>query len=1753
MLEGDVDSLAKNYSEKMAPGVASLEGKASLAADETSASKTKARFRFKVHLSDPDTRYQFSYPVRTTTTSATGASSSKVVQSCSVDGNGGETTTPVQTPLEDFSFPDAGATTTKTVDFSKVKPQTFSISGGGCSSCSGGDGGGTAGSGKSELDDPNLNLALGRNNAGLPVGSLLFNQSAPSLATPGLLQLLAVAEDVSVVTNNGALRQVLAAQMLVDIISNSPCQFDLNVYDVNNFSPVLSGGLYPVNANGQFLQWRIENPGGVDDTNHLQMVETRNGHAITNLFTWIAGGTIMTGGNGLETVQQQEFWDTNASTRMEAVTTFDANHTLVYASTNVYATVSGVENLVATVEGTGAAARTTTYAYVNGGQLQQVTYPDGTWESYNYDTNANLLQKSSANHRTTYGYTAWGAGDDGSFAAGEARSITNWFGGQVVGLSYRILTPGQRIEIQATSPNAAWNDPANLFTTNNYGADGRLASTILPDQTVRWYAYNFGPAGRTNFVYSGYWDGAAYATNQVTTTGYGPNGLILSATTIENGLLTAATYYTNYDTLGRVGLIRYLDGTSVSYQYDCCGVASSSDRNGLVTVNTYNALKQLTSKTEVGLGSTTWYYSYDPLGHLLSTKRVGDTVITLGSAAYDTAGHLLTATNALGGVTTYAEGLAGNNIFSRTTTNPDGGTRTEAYNADGTLASVAGSAAHGVHYVYGTGTDTNGNACTYTQEIKLLADGTDSLEWTTTFTDLAGRTTEVLYADGRCSRSFYNSKGQLAKQVNPDGVTTLYQYNARGELSYTAVAAAGAAAVDIDWNRDRITWTTNDVTSDHGTVVRRTRTYAWTQNGLNAPTLLSQSETSADGLGSWQVSFADDHTAVTNSTVTVISGSSRTVTTTAPDGSYSLSRYSYGRLLSATRYDAADHMIGGTTYNYDSHGRQYQVTDARNGATTYNYNAADQVSSVTTPAPGNGAAPQTIATLYDAMLRPYRVIQPDGTAVNTSYLLTGELASQSGSRTYPVAYGYDYAGRMKTMTNWSSFAGLAGARVTTWNYDGQRGWLTNKVYADGNGPSYAYTPAGRLASRAWVRLDGNGNPLTTAYAYDTTGNLVNILYSDATPAVTNIYDRLGRLAAVTCNGLTDTLSYNLANGLLAESFAGGALAGLAVTNGYDLFLRRTQLSAFAGDTRLLTANYGYDRASRLAGVNDGGNNSASYTYLANSPLVGQIAFTQGGVTRMTTTRQYDFLNRLTQVSSVPGAGGTMPLGFNYDYNAASQRTRNTLADGSSWRYQYDALGQVTGAAKYFTDGTPVPGQQFGYVFDDIGNRTQTQSGGDAVGTGLRPANYTNNLLNQITARDYPGTNDLLGAAFATNAVTVNGSPAWRKGEYFWATVAADNTAGAQWPGVTVASGGTTNAGNLLLAQTPQNFIYDTDGNLVSDGLWTNVWDAENRLVETESMAGVPEPARLKEEWSYLPDGRWSQRIVSVWDGGVYMPQTTNKFVWDGKVLVAIVDQNNNLLMSFMRGLDLSGSLQGAGGVGGLLAVNFPTNGTHFAAFDGNGNVAALVNAADGTLSANYEYGPFGEAIRVTGAVGRLNPIRFSTQFADEVTGRIKYLYREYTPSTGTWPNRDPIEENGGLNNYEIAGNDVLNKFDFLGLRLPTLAEANEHYRTANGQPLRISFDDIDTSSVKPLDFAVVQNALSKQNRVVGLGKCRVFEKNVDGKLGYNVPGAPGVGNLVLGDITLRLQAKVASKCDCSWTVKGTLKSYDDTRSLKKAV
>ncbi len=199
-------------------------------------------------------------------------------------------------------------------------------------------------------------------------------------------------------------------------------------------------------------------------------------------------------------------------------------------------------------------------------------------------------------------------------------------------------------------------------------------------------------------------------------------------------------------------------------------------------------------------------------------------------------------------------------------------------------------------------------------------------------------------------------------------------------------------------------------------------------------------------------------------------------------------------------------------------------------------------------------------------------------------------------------------------------------------------------------------------------------------------------------------------------------------------------------------------------------------------------------------------------------------------------------------------------------------------------------------------------------------------------------------------------------------------------------------------------------------------------------ANVPTAALKKLDFGYDYRARRITKKVSTWTGSNYVAQSTIKFLYDDWNLVAEVNNTNSVLRSYSWGLDLSGTAQGAGGVGGLVAANITTNGVHFCAYDGNGNVRGLICTTNGTITGNYEYGPFGETIRAEGAAANSNPCRFSTKFTDDESDFLYYGYRYYPPSTGRWISRDSINEKGGINLLAFVRNDPVRNLDVFGLK-----------------------------------------------------------------------------------------------------------------------
>ncbi|MEI6779931.1 MAG: RHS repeat-associated core domain-containing protein [Verrucomicrobiota bacterium] len=1539
--------------------------------------------------------------------------------------------------------------------------------------------------------------------------ALKADTASASLATPAALVMPYKRPSVDRVPASlgSPVQQVKTPQGLVQVTSVDN-GYSLSVYDKTQVG-AKSGGVYPLNQNATpFVIWTIINPSG--NQNSLQVTEDRSGQQNVNLYAYTVNGSTatwnLTRPDNTYTVSQKTDGANNGYTR-----TFElrnADTTLVQKSVKTYEYFSLLNDVLMTqlTEGDGATTRTTTYTYYTDEtttpaavRLRSVVYPDGNWTYYKYENWLGRKQFEYEPYNNTTAPTS-----DTDPVLDQCKKTEYQYDDSLLATMYLIEKTivslpadanGQQ-EVARTTIARDYDDdgllsqmtvtaPEGMVTTTKYittqgSTLSLVASVTRPDGTKSYFQYSTDANGVTTTSEDvGEPNGSTGILNgQHIVTQTDITGRVLSrvATAIQAGVTgaTLSSQLYQYATGSQnYSITDQLTSLTTSYTYSCCGLSDVIDPEGVVTHYDYDGLhRQVASQVlrggAYGVKTTN---ILDAAGQVLVVKRIGkqetaSQAVTIQQYQYDVLGRVIRGTNALGGVTTNLY-LVDSGRRRDVTLYPDGGTRTDDYYLDGRLQKLTGTAVAPAQYEYGLEEETKEEVefwYQYVKETKLNASWQTTSEWTKTYTDGAGRTFKTLYPAATGSpykQSWYNSYGQLSKERDPDGVVTLYEYNAQGQLTYTALDLDGDDARDTAL--DRVSLAERTILSDR----IRTDTSIWLDvpNSGSVKKLVSRSEVSTSGLHTWQTVWrtaGDDNTQAVTESLTAISPATgqRTLTVTGPDGTQSVSVYSYGLLQSVTRKDSTAGHSQWTqmTYAYDKYDRQITATDARCGATTLVLNDADLVTSTTTT-PDAGGGAQVTTTFYDKLGRATGTRYPDATTVTNFYSPAGLLTKTYGSRTYPVEYAYDIQGRMATMKTWQSFAANGGTATTTWNYDLYRGWLSSKDYPDkdtGNppatagtsGPQYAYTPGGRLMTRTWLRRGTSNNRILTSYTYgfDQTGtkhgDLVGVTYNNdpvSTPSISYSYDRLGRRSQVIQNfqngqdSITTSLAYNDASQFLSESYANGLLAGLSVGSTFNNSLQRTALS-LSGISGTYSASYGYDTAGRLQTVTSGAN-VATYSYLANSPLVNQIVFATNGTTRMTTTKQYDRLNRLQAISSVSPVQSV--AGFGYLYNAANQRTRSTLADGSYWLYSYDSLGQVVSGKRFWQDGTPVAGQQYEYGFDDIGNRKSASMGGDAYGGPLRQARYDTptppNRLNQYVQRDVPAKVDIMGIANPTASVSVNNNPVYRKGEYYDYALSTPNDGGLWYGTVTNHSSygaGQDSTGKLFVPKSQEQFIYDLDGNLTNDGHWAYTWDAENRLVRMTNNATTGPQQGLAFEYD------WSGRRIhkQVWSQGV-APTNNVKFLYDGWNLLAEVNATNNaVIRSFLWGNDLSGSPQGAGGVGGLLMVAYTGTQTTncFVAFDGNGNVAALADVGSTNVFAQYEYGPFGEVIRATGPMAKANPFRWSTQYQDDETDLVCYLHRYYSPSTGRWPNRDPLAELGGLNLYSFVYNNPLTYWDYLG-------------------------------------------------------------------------------------------------------------------------
>jgi len=1513
------------------------------------------------------------------------------------------------------------------------------------------------------LSSIRLWIPIGKSNFGRQRAALELHLGTVTNTGPSALKLRGWAGITHTMSGNAV--ATVTTQSVTTTIAADPLSVDPNGYTV-----VLSrGGV-------DFRTITIENP----SPTVFQVSSEFNDK--TSVMQWTKSGSTWTlVENGMRKTERTETEAAGIKTVREKVYEMLSPDVLVSDVLTQYGLYGGQwKRVKETIDPDGAKLVSTWSYYAIGeitgpgsfegvSRLKQFKRYDGYSEWHNY-----YKSGTTAIHAVTSPYGAGEKTTTTSWIPGpKTLRKEEWVGGNLISKSETLYGTNGVAYRRYVTASTYLETVREYMPVGTSGLGGRPLRVTNPDGSGSTYEYDLvtSPGELITKRKDGYLSGDVVVEGTITETTTNKDGRTIKQLTKAIGVdVTLEDWIVTAHSLGRPTEITWFASSPNTWttkrSYACCGIKDETDKFGIVTKYKYDDMRRRIRTNRLNVTVATVY-----AGNEISTFRYEETVTGDLFTVSPTNEISLSVTNIAGTShvtwgpspetgnftklawesTTYANPAGAAPVFL----GPGLGTRTIRTEA---IKGAATASQRTLHYFDGRlfrswGLLSPAVAKGYGSAAAGKTETTWKISGTVNSAGIGGTLVEELleshnvggrpvhsFQAGRIDTSYdYNTNGQLNYTQDADGVRTMYAYNNLGERTTTARKLNGASA--IDYLVDEIT-RTETVPALRGPnnaqiEVLRTTTSVWVP-GSATGTVVSTSERTPDGFYSWSKSFGSPFES--SSVLSPAVAGSWTELQVGRDGSKTLTSYAGWKWASTQVQDAVGATFSSqTAASYDGLNRLTGRTDLRTGTTAIEYmSLISDVTKKTTPA---GVVARATSYTYDHRGQIVELDAPDslvhgGTPVSnittTIYTTYGQIDTVSGGQTYLVSYLYDYAGRMKTMKT----TGSAGEATTTWNYSTANGLLTGKLDPSGKGANYTYTQAGRLLTREWARKvdpEDSGSPrVKTTYSYPY-GRLKTVTYNDGTPALGYIYDRLGRVLTVSRGVATHfTYTYDLENLALETEYQNDAGFSLRLlTRKTDDRLRPAGylLGTLTDPDAISEVTYAYDTAGRFASVNyerDPGTGTPpaaqTFTYGYKYDVSGgyhvgaaaganpsHIPFTLGGPAHIA-RNSYEADRGALRAKLNENSGGTHRSSYTYGVNHLGQRTALDLSvalgggisDSIAWGY--NTAGELVSA-----DSTAADARDRFYDYDGIGNRLTSRTA-TATGSGGTLTEYF---------RQSAGTN--LGANLLN-----------------------------QYGRISVAGG------------TPSDPIHDEDGNLKVDGKkWRFTWDAENRLVQAQTYDGDPAPRRIQYRYDHL--SRCYFREAFNWDSSnsVWASASSERWVYDGWNRIEMASLSGTVMEEYIWGLDLSGGMQGAGGVGGMLlwsrTKDSPVNWeSYYPLYDGNGNVTELLDSS-GDVAAHWQYDPFGNTTHSAPApVDAFSPVshfayRFSTKPLDPDTGLYYYGYRWYDPFTGRWPSRDPIEEEGGLNLYWFIGNSGISRWDYLGLQAPML-DSNGNWLSPYGLP-----------------------------------------------------------------------------------------------------
>lgn len=777
---------------------------------------------------------------------------------------------------------------------------------------------------------------------------------------------------------------------------------------------------------------------------------------------------------------------------------------------------------------------------------------------------------------------------------------------------------------------------------------------------------------------------------------------------------------TSYDTRGRVVSVSYADGTSESYTYNfTTNTVTHTDKSGYIISRIYDINGNLIAVKEIESGKLIKTIEYDDAGRLISESNCASSqYFSKTEYTYDCRERILSAS-----VKNRSNDIISLKTFAYTISTIDG-----IIYCKNTKTIIGGSSSPSIvtfEYidkmgrVVRSGNIHNGNEIYKTflyDNVGNLISETAENGGTTLYTyNAIGNIITRTDALGNIEENIYSNTGLLISHSDACGNTTLYTYDILGRLITEETPFEGYFTrlkkyyYDSNGNTVRVDITDNASGTYYKTYKRTTSSY--------------------DTMGR-VTSIISGGPNENLSTVLYTYDARGNILSTTTNGSTIRNSYNNrGELISV------EDALGNTeSYSYDDNGYMITKTDRNGTLFTYTYNALGAVISETAEKSGRTTQQKTYAYTSTGLIKTE---SGGGITISRSYDDIGRLISETeydGTDTFRNEYEYN------NLNNRTDHRVLVNGEVKQWE-------------------SYTYDILGRLISvgeKQWskVKYDyasmilNEDGTLNSAYSLYDEGVYDEFCYMFNVEDDIYIYDRL--------TSIWTKFDFSHPD----YAYVGGEIKrnGTSLSGFIDIFqdVEKSIIASYTVETISYNFEAEHDAGTYQKYFITSPENEIAYTayiyneycyiYVGNAGGFSIPTYVQGGAVTTVAEYTYDAVGNLVSETKNNGTstlytynnaglpqtmqnkrGDTVLSGYTYSYFLDGNIKSITEADGKTTNYTYDKLGRVTKEEK-IDNGTTFVIQ---YTYDSRGNRASKTE------NGIRTT-YTYDLGNRLTAESSTG-------------------------------------------------------------------------------------------------------------------------------------------------------------------------------------------------------------------------------------------------------------------------------------------------------------------------------------------------------------------------------------------------------------------------------